>query len=272
MADAERLGGIAIFLSTPSARRATKLHEDLLTGKYNFYPRPPRGGRPSYRSFILPTIKFLSTPSARRATRPHQCAAVKSIYFYPRPPRGGRRERHRAGLLLSDFYPRPPRGGRPACVRRGRRPSGFLSTPSARRATAVCSNSPVCRKHFYPRPPRGGRRHRWCRCCCPPCISIHALREEGDPTQSPPAQHGRISIHALREEGDELHPTKTKIVRLFLSTPSARRATLSWWMMRLSSIFLSTPSARRATNQQCRRKDKIRISIHALREEGDLYR
>ena len=34
-----------------------------------------------------------------------------------------------------------------------------------------------------------------------------------------------ISIHALREEGDEVIPGITGDVDLFLSTPSARRAT-----------------------------------------------
>ena len=34
-------------------------------------------------------------------------------------------------------------------------------------------------------------------------ISIHALREEGDPERAPQeAGRGAISIHALREEGD----------------------------------------------------------------------
>ena len=56
-----------------------------------------------------------------------------------------------------------------------------------------------------------------------------------------------ISIHALREEGD-LAGLCLKIVHsIFLSTPSARRATkmakdAGWW-----NKFLSTPSARRAT-------------------------
>ena len=57
-----------------------------------------------------------------------------------------------------NFYPRPPRGGRPRGSRRNNKMGDF-----------------------YPRPPRGGRRsavrpgHRQRR------ISIHALREEGDP-------------------------------------------------------------------------------------------
>ena len=57
----------------------------------------------------------------------------------------------------------------------------------------------------------------------------------------------------------------------FLSTPSARRATLLLPLTAArSSIFLSTPSARRATHPALRRHRILRISIHALREEGDL--
>ena len=33
----------------------------------------------------------------------------------------------------------------------------FLSTPSARRATAVAVCRQLLTEHFYPRPPRGGR-------------------------------------------------------------------------------------------------------------------
>ena len=80
----------------------------------------------------------------------------------------------------------------------------FLSTPSARRATPPCRGWPLRA-----------------------CISIHALREEGDPSHQSsccwcssyfyprPPRGGRpeilaystpiltISIHALREEGDK---------------------------------------------------------------------
>ena len=60
----------------------------------------------------------------------------------------------------------------------------------------------------------------------------------------------RISIHALREEGDQkLRRDSSKRMK-FLSTPSARRAT-----MRLDTI-----------------EDAYIISIHALREEGDSVR
>ena len=56
-----------------------------------------------------------------------------------------------------------------------------------------------------------------------------------------------ISIHALREEGDRSRNRPKPRNRIFLSTPSARRATLA-----------------RET-----RRAPWEISIHALREEGD---
>ena len=79
------------FLSTPSARRATRLRlvlplrfrisihalreegdcrlrkrKDWAT---HFYPRPPRGGRQQKKQQKQRSSKFLSTPSARRATK-----------------------------------------------------------------------------------------------------------------------------------------------------------------------------------------------------------
>ena len=38
---------------------------------------------------------------------------------------------------------------------------------------------------------------------------------------------------------------------------------------RVSSVFLSTPSARRATRRPGQEGSRVQISIHALREEGD---
>ena len=39
------VNGQEIFLSTPSARRATSLPLVSVVSSSNFYPRPPRGGR-----------------------------------------------------------------------------------------------------------------------------------------------------------------------------------------------------------------------------------
>ena len=56
----------------------------------------------------------------------------------------------------------------------------------------------------------------------------------------------------------------------FLSTPSARRATVGDFVLfALVLSFLSTPSARRATWHRPEPACKRIISIHALREEGD---
>ena len=80
-------------------------------------------------------------------------------------------------------------------------------------------------------------------------ISIHALREEGDLRILPSPSGCHISIHALREEGDRVLPLLNVVERIFLSTPSARRATI-----------VATASSARCC-----------ISIHALREEGDSF-
>ena len=56
------------FLSTPSARRATRCTRSCANPIANFYPRPPRGGRHFMQRRISRWQTFLSTPSARRAT------------------------------------------------------------------------------------------------------------------------------------------------------------------------------------------------------------
>ena len=101
------------FLPTPSARRATRRGYSSPSPPYNFYPRPPRGGRRGVTVVDYRGAVFLPTPSARRATqarghavgkffisthalreegdRIHRPSGNRSGYFYPRPPRGGRR-------------------------------------------------------------------------------------------------------------------------------------------------------------------------------------
>ena len=127
-------------------------------------------------------ILFLSTPSARRATEGLSSSLSLFVYFYPRPPRGGRPSPDGlAPTIWRNFYPRPPRGGRLIPVAEylatqeisihALREEGdqrlvpqytqttlFLSTPSARRATTNRKEGRRCLSYFYPRPPRGGRR------------------------------------------------------------------------------------------------------------------
>ena len=169
-------------------------------------------------------------------------------YFYPRPPRGGRPRRSccLSGNTYISIHALREEGDN-GVVRRVAVLMKFLSTPSARRATFWRFSGKLPASYFYPRPPRGGRPIAtvW----LGPCkrISIHALREEGD---REPARGGRqmnISIHALREEGD------------------AKPQGFPWGQF----SFLSTPSARRATCATRRPGRSTDISIHALREEGD---
>ena len=146
----------------------------------NFYPRPPRGGRPlPFRAYAK--VWNISIHALREE-------GDRGLLFQHRP--------------CNDFYPRPPRGGRQQHECHRRRSGGFLSTPSARRAT-------------------------WCGGCdiTPMTISIHALREEGDVVRHHadfirydfyprPPRGGRLR---LRNHAGGNHE--------FLSTPSARRAT-----------------------------------------------
>ena len=83
-------------------------------------------------------------------------------------------------------------------------------------------------RYFYPRPPRGGR-----------------------PGLPPSGQRLlQISIHALREEGDLSVAFWVFMALVFLSTPSARRATNRQRQKMMVLKFLSTPSARRATGNR----------------------
>ncbi len=123
----------------------------------------------------------------------------------------------------------------------------FLSTPSARRATQIAHlDIPAFRFLSTPSARRATHEQRMEN--LPECISIHALREEGDVWLAAYRSKKPISIHALREEGDPICAHQGDLPSLFLSTPSARRATPGNFICaHLSSIFLSTPSARRAT-------------------------
>ena len=128
----------------------------------------------------------------------------------------------------------------------------------------------------------------------PQPISIHALREEGDSHQRRQDMDKEISIHALREEGDHhsltggttmanFYPRPPRGGRrggqvprsqqkdFYPRPPRGGRRRLLGQRFRLK-LFLSTPSARRATLAGPQAGQGRRISIHALREEGDMCR
>ena len=102
--------------------------------------------------------EFLSTPSARRATSCNGAKRICRTYFYPRPPRGGRHGkacRYQQGHRISIHALREEGDSINSTLMSELQ--RFLSTPSARRATALVVGTQI-----------------------PDHISIHALREEGD--------------------------------------------------------------------------------------------
>ena len=213
-------------------------------------------------------LLFLSTPSARRATLPLFRASENSD-FYPRPPRGGRLHTRKSMSWSCDFYPRPPRGGRRGCFFSWRRCPTISIHALREEGDQVCHAGRSKQHNFYPRPPRGGRpgsllrryKHEYFYPRPPrggrplalslePCdqlISIHALREEGDPANRRRHCHKHpISIHALREEGDA----------------EFCRAGKSYGI----SIHALREEGDDGKSRRCSHQG---ISIHALREEGD---
>ena len=208
-----------LFLSTPSARRATGCSTTTTPSQTYFYPRPPRGGR-------LETVK----------------TTITGCYFYPRPPRGGRplhpammvcslisihalREegdatgRHH-GTAATDFYPRPPRGGR-------------RINPSQHEAVSVISIHALREEGDVGRVKDDIKPNQ---------ISIHALREEGD--SSPEGERGiPLDFYPRPPRGGRRSAVEAVKGGLqFLSTPSARRATTApLWVLSPPAYFYPRP-------------------------------
>ena len=141
-----------------SVRRATWGFLSPFLTMYDFYPRPPRGGRLSCSGILMQ-----SPPD-----------------FYPRPPRGGR--------PLSAFLPSTafrflstPSARRATCFERTVDLVLAISIHALREEGDHRGHRKYPRQyHFYPRPPRGGRLRKAQKDLGLPYISIHALREEGD--------------------------------------------------------------------------------------------
>ena len=181
------------------------MEKSRLKGRLYFYPRPPRGGRP---------------------TRTTRCPSPSN--FYPRPPRGGRR---RAGILEglhADFYPRPPRGGRRFFGRPVDKATN-ISIHALREEgdhTSPWNGNPL--RNFYPRPPRGGRQlARRLQGVQQGFLSTPSARRATGDVDRVEATID-ISIHALREEGDDLPCSRYLEIQDFYPRPprGGRRAAL----------------------------------------------
>ena len=179
------------------------------------------------------------------------------------------------GELRHHFYPRPPRGGRLTPFVLLLAILTFLSTSSARRATALPVSCIFPSWNFYPRPPRGGRQ-------CLLSASITAMlflstssarrattHKEANygkrvyfyPRPPRGGRHlhhshchwcGNISIHVLREEGDfaESHFLGIRHISIHVLREEGDRNTCTY--IHLVAEFLSTSSARRATQTESR--------------------
>ena len=148
-------------------------------------------------------------------------------------------------------------------------PPKFLSTPSGWRATPRLQvedpagsisihalrvegdnsndfiNAAI--RNFYPRPPGGGRPSLPVLFTVVLLISIHALRVEGD-----------LSVGASHAAGLNFYPR-----------PPGGGRPLFGDLYDFDTVFLSTPSGWRATLDVGGGQHGERISIHALRVEGD---
>ena len=125
-----------VFLSTPSARRATLSFLQSLKRYSHFYPRPPRGGRPSKAGGRQRLFDI--SIHALREEGDSKLEPISSLfsYFYPRPPRGGRLLAIREiGSRTSISIHALREEGDLDDLSAGQNRLKFLSTPSARRAT-----------------------------------------------------------------------------------------------------------------------------------------
>ena len=136
-----------------------------------FYPRPLRGGRREGKLTAYTRGEFLSTPSARRATLIDESEVpVEVISIHAlceegdrcdgRSVRGsqisihalceeGDRGAAQRNRMEEYFYPRPLRGGRRYQLFHSFAFDGFLSTPSARRATAKTETKSLFSNKLY---------------------------------------------------------------------------------------------------------------------------
>ena len=153
----------AEFLSTPSARRATEARGlPFPTSRISIHALREEGDHLLLRTESK-RKEFLSTPSARRATvNLYEAVAGLYISIHALREEGDQEvNRFRLPAFISIHALREEGDGQ--MLQHNSNERRFLSTPSARRATAARMGPlPYIQANFYPRPPRGGRRRfRW---------------------------------------------------------------------------------------------------------------
>ena len=143
--------------------------------------------------------------------------------------------------------------------------------------------------YFYPRPPRGGRRIAMSDLNLRIAISIHALREEGDPLPccrgfmlpdfyprpprgGRPAQSlrrrrpSRISIHALREEGDLRGCTRNgHLFHFYPRPPRGGRRTMLAFRILTAYFYPRPPRGGRPSTRTLQRESHQFLSTPSAR-------
>ena len=149
-------------------------------------------------------------------------------YFYPRPPRGGRQLQRVGNVLCGhiSIHALREEGDGEVCQHGGRKHPISIHALREEGDIILPSASPCWKKISIHALREEGDAPPTALAAPGAGISIHALREEGDLRfRVSPGAGSHISIHALREEGDAVQFVHLEDLQLFLSTPSARRAT-----------------------------------------------
>ena len=221
----QRLVDIEQFLSTPSARRATTpLLTPLLSILISIHAlreEGDQGGQPDRQAHAI-SIHALREEGdpIRASTSRSEAISIHALREEGDAPRlVDQQKRPRISIHAlreeGDYEPRVQLSDSDL----------FLSTPSARRATARSRRSRPAQEDFYPRPPRGGRPGRFASLLHLLAISIHALREEGDSWGFPELREYLHFYPRPPRGGRRRTAAALAATRRFLSTPSARRAT-----------------------------------------------
>ena len=194
----------------------------------HFYPRPPCGGRLGDLDGRASVSGFLSTSPLRGTTaRRFRCFRQSRISIHvplagddavPAPHRLRR---------TADFYPRPPCGGR-------RGSATFL---------------PVWHGNFYPRPPCGGRPGSKSKNTAPRKISIH-VPLAGDDAAALLAWAVERYFYPRPPCGGRPQRTFVRPGEMqFLSTSPLRGTTFTKYRYNIDTVFLSTSPLRGTTDE-----------------------
>ena len=188
------------FLSTPSGWRATVVLVALFPRCFNFYPRPPGGGRPFCISKDICVYNFYPRPpGGGRLSHSMFPRTAETISIHALRVEGDKIAPFVKHLHYISIHALRVEGDKSIFDRLRRRIRNFYPRPPGdhQHSTRI---RPRC--NFYPRPPGGGRRryHN----CKVAAILFLSTPSGWRATVSFADRLGKIdiSIHALRVEGD----------------------------------------------------------------------